>query len=58
LYIRDLDGELLSQVSPAKKTWTHDALIDVIENISEHRVCEHGADAYLGDDFWIESTEC
>lgn len=57
LYIRDLDGELLSQVHPSNKSWTHEALVEVIENLSEHRVCEHGADAYLGG-YWVGSTEC
>jgi len=56
LYIRYLDGELLSEVHPIDY-WTHDSLMEVVNNFEEHDVCANGADAFLGDE-WIGSTEC
>jgi hypothetical protein len=57
LYIRNLDGELLTEVHAISNSWTHQALVSVARSLSDDKVCQNGADAYLGT-HWIGSTEC
>lgn len=57
LYIRNLDGELLTEVHAINKSWTHEALISVVRSLSDNKIFKNGADAYLGR-YWVGSTEC
>lgn len=57
LYIKDLSGDLIVEICPADKVWTHKALLDIAKALSDGEMCEDGANAYLGHE-WVGSTEC
>ncbi|WP_018984049.1 hypothetical protein [Salinimonas chungwhensis] len=52
LIIKDLGGEVVTELPPADGIWTHDAL----ELVDYDKHSPFGWDAYLGDQ-WIGSSE-